>query len=128
MFISTHYNTVTFESVLTLDQMRNLRRYNPDALVLKKDKEPIFAMDYTIGEGSVNNNGIVLDSFKNDGKMFMTIDLYMADLNEEQKRKVIRDRFGVILAHAKEIEDQCIAALGAVEATLQSVENDIHID
>lgn len=129
MFVTVNYNVVTFESSLTAEQLHAVKRYKPEALVLKKDKDPIFALEFNpCANGSVNGNGIVLDSTAATKKAFTSIQLYgIAGEPIDEKRAEITERFGVILAHANKVEEQCRAALEEVNATLESVADSIII-
>lgn len=128
MFVTVNYNVVTFESSLTAKQLCDVKRYKPEALVLKKDKDPIFALDFNPCSGSVNSNGIVLDCVAATDKAFMSIEICgIASSPIDDKRAEITERFGVILAHANKVEEQCRAALEEVNATLESVADSIII-
>lgn len=128
MFVTVNYNVVTFESSLTVDQLYAVKRYKPEALVLKQDKEPIFALEFNPCNGSVNGNGIVLDCMAATKKAFTSIQLCgIAGEPIDEKRAEITERFGVILAHANKVEEQCRAALEEVNATLESVADSIII-
>ena len=80
-----------------------LKKYRPEALTLyDEDDEPIYAIDYDEGPGSINRNGAVFGAATNaDGYATITVVL---DPAEEDKKQLVIDKLGAALLKLNELE------------------------
>jgi len=129
MKLTNNYNTVTISTDITYAQFLATKRYKPEALVLKKDKEPVFMIDTAKeGRGSASANGIALDGVTADGAMFLTINKPgLAAKSSAEVKSMVKDEFGMVLYNMSKIEKQVAAAATKTEQALNSVEEAISI-
>jgi len=129
MKLTNNYNTVTISTDITYAQFLATKRYKPEALVLKKDKEPVFMIDTAKeGRGSASANGIALDGVTADGAMFLTINKPgLATLSSAERRAMVKDEYGMILYNMAKIEKQVEAAAAKTEQALETVNDAIEI-
>lgn len=90
-------------SGLKLEQIKRFKKYRPEALTLyDEDDEPIYAIDYDEGPGSINKNGAVFGAATNaDGYATITVVL---DPAEEDKKQLVIDKLGAALLKLNELE------------------------
>lgn len=124
MKLVSNYDTVTIQSDITIEDFRKVERYAPDALVLYKDKEPIYTITYEYeAAAELSNYGTTFNDCTESGKMFVTYGVRGTNTEED-----LLEIFGMSLVHLKEIEAQVINALNGVDTTLNAVKGSIVIN
>lgn len=108
-------DAVVVTSSLTLDDIRKVEKYRPDALILKggeDNKEPIFAVS-TAKSGYINKNGVAFASESHDDKKLAQITMTLGETDGDVKATVA-DKIGA-----------SVEMLGQIEKTLPEVIADI---
>jgi len=107
-------------SGLKLDQIKRFKKYRPEALTLyDEDDEPIYAIDFDEGPGSINKNGAVFGAATNaDGYATITVVL---DPAEEDKKQLVIDKLGAALLKLNELEN----GLAGLDEELAAEETEI---
>lgn len=119
-------NSCTVESSYTTEQLKQLKKYNPDALVLKDaDKKPVFMAD--LGSvGSVSAAGIVFDGTTHDGKNLACFTKLMptgvCDVNAW-----VMDNVGTVILKLNKLEETIGAALENVNRDVAAVKSAISV-
>lgn len=110
-------DAIVIESALKLEEIANVQKFRPEALVLKggeDGKTPVFALSVTKGAAGIGPLGAQFkDAARETGKATMTIVKHI----EGDVKAYIADNFGGTLAK-----------LNALEATLPGVLSEIQAD
>lgn len=108
-------DAVVVTSSLTLDDIRKVEKYRPEALILKggeDNKEPIFSVG-TAKSGSINQYGVTFASESHDESKLAQLTMTLCGVNGDVK-EYVADKIGA-----------AVETLNQVEATLPSVIEDI---
>lgn len=108
-------NACVVTSALTLENLQKLKKYAPQSLALKDEKEkPIFLVD--VGpNGSVSANGIVFNAASHDGSKLATLTMEIPSTVTDVKAWVM-ETIGTSINKLNALEEKLGAALSAVEA------------
>lgn len=122
-------DALVIESVLTLDGIKSLEKYNAKALSLRETDEDTgkkvesFRVATSDGKGSINRFGATFSSKSRDENGFATITMGIPDGVEDAKEWVA-DNFGGAIAKLNQVEAAAPEALAAVaEARAQVMES-----
>ena len=118
--------TATVTSKFTTEQLKLLEKRNPEALVLKDEKEnPIFAI-FTGNKGSITKDGVVFGgtSFDGSGKAVASLDIpnTVTDV-----KAWVMEAIGNAIIKLNQLEDTLDGALSAVAAETAKVEGSIEV-
>lgn len=110
-------NACVVTSDFTMEQLRRLKKYSADSLVLrkddKKDGDPIFMLDVG-SKGCVSAAGIVFDGETHDDKklacLTMNIPAGTSDVN-----KWVMDNIGSAIIKLRQLEGKLTGALKSVD-------------
>lgn len=126
MKLVTGYNTVTLVSGLTMDNLQRAAKFCPDALVIKKDKEPVFrVMPGRIG--SVDSIGVVFADKDNEGHCFVAMAADTMPSEPEKLKAELKDDFGLIMVNLGIVEAQVTTALTGLADTLSTIDSVIQV-
>ena len=117
------------KSELTLEQLKTIKRYRPQALVLKggeDGKEPIFAIDVTAGCGEINAYGTSFGRESHDEAKVAMITLVTAGVTGDVK-EYIADKLGGALIKLNQLEETLPAVLAEIEAEKATVLSNISV-
>ena len=93
-------------SSLTPDEIDRFNRYDPDALVLKKDGEPVFSIRMDDGPGTLLEDAANYSRTTSaDGKATITI---LLDPDAEDKAALVQKDVGASLLKLDELEKQIV--------------------
>ena len=111
------------ESAATLESLKMLKKYRPNALKLHEEKggkkEEIFAVGLTNGAGSLNEFGVSFGSTPNaEGKATVTL---MIPEGVTDPKKWAEERIGVAILHLKKVEEGFADAIEDVRAEKEAV-------
>ena len=126
--IKTLGASVVVVSSVKLEELKKLKKYDPEALVLhggEDGKEEIFRAGMTTGKGSLGEYGAEFSPATQDG--FATITLDRDDLTSELTAEAVCDQYGAALALLIELEAQIPEALAKAEAKRAAVMENIDI-
>ena len=108
-------------SGLTPEEIDRFRRYDPEALTLKRDGETVYTVEIDReGPGSLEEDKAVYSAVKSaNGKATITI---LLDPGAEDKAKLVQDRLGAPLLKLKELEEQILGRKDQLRETEKSVD------
>lgn len=116
------------ESGETLEHIKLLKKYRPDALKLYSEgdkKEEIFAVGFTNGAGSISSFGVSFGSTTNaDGKAIVTM---MIPEGEADAKKWAEDYIGTSIIRLNKLEGSLKDAIAEVDAEKTLVANSIKV-
>lgn len=102
-------------SAFTPEEIRDFRRYMPEALVLKNaEGEPLFAVDIDeTSPGSINQYGVVFSKHTNrEGNATATI---LLDPECEDCERLVRDKIGSAILSLVELEERLVKDVSRLE-------------
>lgn len=115
-------------STITLENYQKLKRYRPEALILRdEDKNEIFKVKFG-SQGGVCKFGVVFDATTNDDNRFLTVtgcipECYDNNLTKEYVIEAVR----IALPQLKKIEDGISSTLEGIDAEIAAIEASITI-
>lgn len=121
-------DAVVLTSAHTLENLRTIAKYRPDALVLKggeDGKEPVFAISVDGRTDGVNKFGATFNAASRDGKKLAQITTFIG--NAENLKEVIADKYGAALVRLNKLEATLPAVLEEVRAERDAVMQSITI-
>jgi hypothetical protein len=94
-------------STLALEDIRTIKKYRPEALILmggEDNKEPVFAVDYCEGHGSIGSYGVCFSGATRDEEQKAMLTIIVGSDTPDVK-EYVADKFGSALIHLNELED-----------------------
>lgn len=125
-------NSVRITSDLTVEEIKTLQKYAPDALALSRETtdhytEEYFRIAYKEGKDGMTEHGITFPSANNAGKATITA---LIPSNVENKKVFVTDHFRNIINNLIAVEKQAKKGLtnvtkenAAIEALIEIVED-----
>lgn len=117
-------------SSMKLEDLRTIRKYRPDALVLKggdDGTEPIFAISVaTSGGGDINQYGATFATESHDGAKLATITLVGLP-GGENIREAVAECVGSAIISLNKIEETLPGVLAEIAAEKQAVLSNITV-
>lgn len=110
---------IVVTSSLKLEDIKTVKKYSPNDLVILKDKEPVFALG-TNSEG-ISDMGISFCKADKDGFATMTI----VKRDQPDLKKFFLDEFGGAIAHLNALEEKLPASIEAINDARDAVEAQI---
>lgn len=120
-------DSFTVVTEVTTNELELLTTFAPEALTLKEDGEPIFAIAKD-EVASISKNGIVFTSTNRDGFAYVTSVFPEANLSTEEKLDYIKKNLGKALLLLNRLEEQVSDAVIDLNSELDAVENCIELD
>lgn len=125
MKLIQNHDAITIVSDITQETFEKAKRYAPQSLQLREDKNVVFAINVSAC-GSTNKNGIGFTGVNADGKLYTTMACpKFGTLSTADARAELEADFGMILFNLKKIEDQVTEAVGAAAAAIATVSDSI---
>jgi hypothetical protein len=123
-------NSVRITTDLTAEEIKNLQKYAPEALVLTKETEDkcveeYFRIAYKEGRDGFTEYGITFPATNSTGKATITA-LIPSDVAD--KKAFVTDKFGRVIKNLIEVEKQAKKGLTAVakdKATIEAMIEEI---
>ena len=100
-------DAVVITSSLKLEDLRTVKKYRPDALILKggeDGKEPIFAIDVVSGNGDITQYGASFGKATNDDKKLATVTMFFGGIEGDIK-EAVADKVGGALINLGKLEE-----------------------
>lgn len=100
-------DAVVVTSAIKFEELKNVKKYRPDALVLKggeDGKEPIFAINVTNGTGSINQYGASFGAETRDEEKLATLTLIANGIDGDIK-EFVADKLGCALTNLNKLEE-----------------------
>ncbi|MCQ2968552.1 MAG: hypothetical protein MJ191_00250 [Clostridium sp.] len=110
---------VVFQSELTVKEIMDLKRYNPELLV-KTDEEgnQVFRIDFNDVEGDICKYAVIFDKETTEGNALYTVS--MKATNEEVARNFIS-----VKRNVEEIEEKAMNYIRTLEEDIMTLANEI---
>lgn len=118
-------NAIVITSTMKLSDLQMVKKYRPEALILKKDDEPVFAIS-TEGNAGINEFGATFKDESRDGEGFATITMELKYDGEDIKG-YIADKIGGSLMNIGKLERTLPAVVEEITADKQAVIDQITI-
>lgn len=118
---------VVVTSSIKLEDIKKVKKYRPDALILKggeDGKEQIFALG--VGEGSVNKYGASFNRETRDNDKLATMTL-TTSYDGEDIQEHVADELGEALVKLRAIEEKFPAIIAEVDAERAAIMADITV-
>ena len=136
MKVVKSYSALTICSDLTIEQIKQVKKFAPEALTLFEKVEgkkiPVFKLMYSVfDDARIDEFGIVLNKFDSEHKLYGTM-LCVGPCNDdnrsaEAQKQEILDSFAKQLVMLKQIEDQVTAILEEKAGLIESIEDCVEV-
>lgn len=126
-------NAVVITSSMKLEDIRTIKKYYPDALVLQGGKcgqEPIFAIDVennADGCGKINQYGASFAASTRNEEGLATITLICSEKVEGDIKEYVADKLGLAISRLNMLEETLPDILHIIEAKKAQVVGSISI-
>lgn len=122
-------DAVVVTSELKLEDIKTIKKYRPDALVLKggeDGKEPIFCLGVCNGVGKINKYGAEFGSETHDDekKAVMTL---ICDCREGDIKEVVADTIGAYVLNLNKLEAALPGVLEEIAAEKEQIMSNISV-
>lgn len=122
-------DAVVITSAMKLEDLRNIKKYRPDALVLKggeDGKEPVFAVGVTQGNGDINQYGATFGTATRDDEKLATITMVAPGIDGDIK-EFVADKLGSALMSLNKLEETLPGVVQSIAAEKEQVLNAITV-
>lgn len=123
-------NAAVVSSALSLEQLKTVKKYRPEALVLKggeDGKEKVFCIDVAdSGNGSLNKYGATFAGESHDAAKLATITMMVEPVGDIKAHIV--DKFGGAILKLNELESKLVAVLGSIAADKALAETSVVVE
>ena len=122
-------DAVVVTSSIKLEDLRAVKKYRPDALVLKggeDGKEPIFAIDVISGNGSINQYGASFGTATRDEAKLATITLVAPGVDGDIK-EFVADKLGAAIINLNKLEETLPEVVRSIAADKAKVMDAISV-
>lgn len=116
-------DAVVVTSAVKLEDLRNLAKYRPDALILKggeDGKEPVFAISVVNGSGSINQYGASFGAATRDEAKLATLTMVATGVDADIK-EFVADKLGCALTNLNKLEATLPAVVQEIAAEKKAV-------
>ena len=136
MKVVKSYSALTICSDLTIEQIKQAKKFAPDALTLFEKVEgkkiPVFKLMYSVfDDARIDEFGIVLNKFDGEHKLYGTMlcvgPCHDDNRSAEVQKQEILDNFAKQLVMLKQIEDQVTAILEEKADLIESIEDCVEV-
>lgn len=120
---------VVITSAMKLEEIKTIKKYRPDALVLKggeDGKEPIFCLGVCNGGGKINKYGAEFGSETHDDekKAVMTL---ICSCGEDDIKEAVADGIGAYVLNLNKLEETLPAVLEEIKAEKEQIMSNISV-
>lgn len=115
-----NYGVVVFESKLTVDVFKALKKHMPNALKAKDEEgNELFALDFNVnGTGSISNYGVCFNRADSEGNALITV-------QETLTTEEVADKYAAVILKAQEQEKWALEAYESLQEQLLEVAESI---
>lgn len=118
-------DAVVVTSAIKLEDLKTIKKYRPEALTLKggeDNKEEIFKVSVTDGDGSINKFGATFGSATRDDAKLATFTMVINGIGEGADIKdVVADKIGSSIINLNKLEASLPAVIEEITAEKASV-------
>ena len=121
-------DAVVVKSDLKLEDIKTIAKYQPKALTLmggEDNKEPIFALGATTGDGNINSVGASFGKADSDGKAVIT--MVMQNVPTEKAKDWVADTLGGALMNLNTLEAKLPEVLASISTQRATVMENISV-
>ena len=121
-------DAVVVKSDLKLEDIKTIAKYQPKALTLmggEDNKEPIFALGATTGDGNINSVGASFGRADAEGKAYVT--MVMQGVPTEKAKDWVADTLGAALMNLNALEAKLPEVLASVSTQRATVMENISV-
>lgn len=118
---------VVVTSEMTLEDIKTIKKYRPDALTLKggeDGKEPIFALG--IGKGEINNVGASFCEASRDDAKKATLTM-TTDYNGDDIKEFVLNKIGAAIGYLNKLEETLPAVLEEIKKERDAIAANINV-
>lgn len=111
-------DAVVVTSAMKLEDLRDIKKHRPSALVLKggeDGKEPVFAIDVTKGNGDINQYGASFGAASRDDEKLATITMVAPGVDGDIK-EFVADKLGSALINLNKLEETLPSVVQSIAA------------
>lgn len=121
-------DSMVITSKATLEDIKKLAKYRPNALELKSEdgKDVVFKVGATNGNGSINTYGASFGSASHDEKKLATITLPIP-ANVEDAEAYAEEYVGVAIINLNKVESQFADAMVEIKEEIAAVRDSIEV-
>lgn len=122
-------DAVVVTSAIKLEDLRNIKKYRPTALVLKGGEdgnEPIFAINVTNGNGDINQYGASFGAATRDDEKLATITLVAPGVEGDIK-EFVADKLGSALINLNKLEETLPGVIQSIASEKAQIMDNISI-
>ena len=122
-------DAVVITSAMKLEDLRDVKKYRPTALVLKGGEdgnEPIFAINVTNGNGDINQYGASFGAATREEQQLATITLVAPGVEGDIK-EFVADKLGSALINLNKLEETLPGVVQSIAAEKAQVMSAISI-
>lgn len=122
-------DAVVITSAIKLEDLRNIKKYRPTALVLKGGEdgnEPIFAINVTNGNGDINQYGASFGAATRDDEKLATITLVAPGVEGDIK-EFVADKLGSALINLNKLEETLPGVIQSIASEKAQIMDNISI-
>lgn len=135
MKATVKYNNIFVTSAYSIETLKKVKKFRPDALVLykgkgkDKDKEPVCAIGVS-GSASANEMGVTFakDSVTTPCVATMNIELPNGKTTAAEINEFIREKLGLAIVNCTKIEEQIAEAMTSIAADEAAMDAAITIE
>jgi len=121
---------VVVKSEVSLDELKEIKKYRPDALTLYKgegsEKEPDFMIGFSAGAGTVGKYGVEFGSASHDDDKLATVTMVIPEEVEDVK-KYVSDAIGAAVLKLNRLEASLPEVVSEIEKEREEIDGIITI-
>ena len=115
-----NYGVVVFQSILTVDMFKALKKHMPNALKARDEEgNEVFALDFNVnGTGSISNYGVCFNRADSEGNALITV-------QETLTTEEVADKYAAIILKTQDLEKWALEAYKSLQEQLLEVAESI---
>lgn len=120
---------VVVTSAIKMEDLRKIKKYAPDALILKDEASgnPVFGIG-TGGMGVLNSKGAEFNGVSHDGQGLATITMTLDIGEQEDAKEVVTEILGVPLMKLNELEGKLPAVISGLNEQAAKIAASITVE
>lgn len=121
-------NTFVLTSVVKVDDIKLLSKYNPEALIVRdENKKEIFRISYVEGKSSIAPFGVTFGTASLDGNGYAQVTKELVGANANNVKETVADIVAPAQAYLQALEQTIPEAVAKVRETRQNLMDTIDI-
>lgn len=122
--ITINGNAAVLTSEVAFEDLKKVKAYNPKALALfggEDNKEEIFRVDVTSGDGSANQYGVSFGHATRDDRKLATMTIALNCADDVNVKEFVAEKYGAALTNLNKVEQALPAAIEKIDADKAAV-------